>query len=193
MLDKIKDLRESTGLGMMACKAALEEAGGDVEKAIDILRKKGVIKAAGRSERETKEGTIGVYLHSNNKIATMVKLASETDFVARNEVFQEFARDLAMHVAASNPRYVDPSEVSQADLDKEKEIYMEQLKAEGKKEDMIEKIVEGKLKKYAEEYALMKQAFVKDPSKTIEEMVTDMNNKMGENIHIVSFVRYSIG
>ncbi len=193
MLDKIKELRESTGLGMMACKAALEEAGGDVEKAIDILRKKGAIKAAGRSERETKEGTIGVYLHSNNKVATMVKLASETDFVARNEVFVEFAKDLAMHVAASNPRYVDPSEVSEEDLAKEKEIYMEQLKAEGKKEDMIEKIVEAKLKKFAEESALLKQPFVKDPSKTIEDLVRDMNNKMGENVHIVSFVRYQIG
>lgn len=193
MLDKIKELRESTGLGMMACKSALEEAGGDVDKAIEILRKKGELKAAARAERETKEGTIGVYLHSNNKIATMVKVACETDFVARNEVFQEFAKDMAMHVAAANPRYVDPSEVSQADLDKEKEIYVEQLKGEGKKEDMIEKIVEGKLKKFAEEAALLKQPFVKDPSKTIEEMVRDLNNKMGENVHIVSFARYQIG
>ena len=192
MLNKIKQLREATGLGMMACKSALEETQGDLDKAIEILRKKGAIKAAQRSEREASEGVIGVYVHSNNKVGVMVELNCETDFVARNENFVDLAKDLAMHVAAMNPKYVDPSEVNPADIEKEKEIYTEQLRNEGKPENMIEKIMEGKIKKFAEEAALLKQPFVKDPSKTVEELIVESSNKMGENIQVRRFSRFSI-
>jgi len=193
MLDKIKELRATTGLGMMACKKAIEETNGDVDKAIEILRKKGAIKAAERSVRAASEGVIGSYVHSNNKIAAIVELNCETDFVAKNEYFVEIARDLAMHVAAMNPKYIDPSEVSQEDIDKEKEIYAEQLKNEGKPENMIEKIMEGKIKKFAEENAILKQKFVKDDSQTVEELIVEVCNKVGENVKIGKIQRFAIG
>ena len=192
MIQKIQELRNATGLGMMACKSAIEETSGDVEKAIEILRKKGAIKAANRSEREANEGIITSYIHSNNKIGVLLKVACETDFVARNDDFIEFAKDVSMHIAAMSPRYVSPDEVSPDDIEKEKEIYAEQLKNEGKPENMIPTIVEKKLKKFAEEHSLLKQAFVKDPTKKIEEILVEINNKVGENVQIITFTRYEI-
>ncbi len=193
MLDKIKELRETTGLGMMACKKAIEETNGDIDKAIEILRKKGAIKAAERSGRESSEGIIVSYVHSNNKIATILEVKCETDFVAKNEDFVAFSRDIAMHIAAMNPKYIDPSEVTEEEIAKEKDIYAEQLKNEGKPENMIEKIMEGKIKKFTEDKSLLKQSFVKDPSMTIEQLISEACNKMGENIQISRFTRYEIG
>jgi len=192
VLNKIKILRETTGLGMMACKKAIEETNGDVDKAIVILRKKGIIKAAQRSERETTEGIIGTYLHSNKKIAAMVLVACETDFVARNEEFIQFTQDVAMHITAMTPRYVSPEDVTDEDVKKEKDIYVAQLEKEGKPADMIEKIMEGKVKKFREGSSLLKQPFVKDQNKTIEQLIVEVANKVGENIRIVKFERFSI-
>lgn len=194
MIDKVQELRRTTGLGMMACKKALEEAGGDVEKAIETLRKKGALKAAERvAERTANEGIVATYLHSNHKIGVIAEISCETDFVAKNEEFVAFGNDVAMHIAAMSPLYIDPSELSKEELEKEREIYIEQMKEEGKPKDMIEKIVEGKLKKYAEEKSLLKQAFVKDPSRTIEEYLAEINNKMGEKVVIGRFERFQIG
>lgn len=191
-MENIKQLRAATGLGMMACKKALDAANGDVDKAIDILRKKGAIKAAQRAEREASEGIVGSYIHSNGKIGVLAEVNCETDFVARNQDFVDFVNDVCMHIAAMNPKYISPEEADSASIEKEKEIYREQLKAEGKPEAMIEKIIEGKVKKFAEQGALLKQPFVKNPSQTIEEMMVEMNNKLGENIQIARFTRYQI-
>jgi elongation factor Ts len=191
-MENIKKLRAATGLGMMACKKALDEAKGDVDKAIDILRKKGAIKAAQRAERAATEGIVGSYIHSNGKIGVLAEVNCETDFVARNQDFVDFVNDVCMHIAAMNPKYISPEEADSSSIEKEKEIYREQLKAEGKPEAMIEKIIEGKVKKFAEQGALLKQPFVKNPSQTIEEMMVEMNNKLGENIQIARFTRYQI-
>ncbi len=189
---QVAALREKTGISMMQCKKALEENGGDEAKAIDALRKKGAMKAEARADRETKEGTIGVYTHANNKMAAMVKLGCETDFVARNEEFVEFARNLAMHVVAMNPKVVDPSEVDEAFIAKEKEIAIEQLKNEGKPQDMVEKIWAGKESKLRNEVALLEQELVMIPGVKVKDALTDLQTKMGENIKIVSFKRFEI-
>jgi len=191
-LDQIKELREKTGVSMMNCKNTLAETDGDMDKAIEILRKKGEMKAASRAERTTGQGVIASYIHSNNKIGVLVHLACETDFVAKNEDFQELAKDIAMHVAASAPMYLDPSEVPEELIDKEKEIWRDQLKNEGKPEKMWDQIMVGKENKFRDECSLLKQPFVKNPEVTIEQLLTDSITKIGENIKLEKFVRYAI-
>lgn len=191
-IDDIKKLREATGASMMACKKALEESNGDYEKAFDELRKKGVAKAGEKSTRTTGEGVIYSYIHTNKKVGAMIQLACETDFVARNEKFVELAADLAMHIVAANPMTVSPEEISDEFIAKEKEIWKAQLENEGKPADKIEMILDNKAKKAREEFSLMKQQFVKDPEKTVEQLILESINKMGENIKIVRFVRYQI-
>ncbi len=191
-IDQIKHLRELTGLSISICKKALVEADGEVEKALDNLKKQGAAKAAKMADRSTGEGTIAHYVHSNGKIGVLVHIACETDFVAKNEDFQSFARDVAMHIAAAAPTCVSPDEVSQEAVDKEKEIWKEQLKNEGKPENIWDKIREGKEKKFRAETALLKQQYVKNPELTIEEYVKDAIAKMGENIKIERFARFTV-
>lgn len=181
-----------TGVSMMACKKALEEAEGDIKMAVDVLRKKGEAKAVERGERSTGQGVIATYLHTNAKIGVMVQLGCETDFVAKNDEFLQVAKDIAMHIAAMNPLFLSPEDVSNELIEKEREIWMSQLKDEGKKDEMIQNILVGKEKKFREESALLKQMFVKNNEITIEKLVLDLINKMGENIKIVRFCRYSI-
>lgn len=191
-LEQIKELREITGISMMSCKKALEETDGDFEKAAEILRKKGEAKAVERSERTTGQGVVSCYIHSNNKLGAMVQLGCETDFVAKTEAFQALAKDIAMHVAATNPLTISPDEISHELVEKEREIWKQQLAHEGKKEAMFDNILAGKEKKFREEGSLLKQQFVKNPEITVEQMMNDAIAKMGENIKIVRFSRFSI-
>ena len=189
----VKELRDKTGAGMMDCKKALQETDGDMEKAIDILRTSGAAKAAKRSERATNHGTLGSYLHFGGRIGVLVELNCETDFVANTEDFQQLAKDLAMHVAAANPLAVRIEDVPEAVVAKEREIYLEQVKAEGKPENIQDKIVEGKLKKFFKENVLLEQPFVKDPDKSVEALVTEVSAKTGENIGVARFARMEVG
>ncbi|MFA5830083.1 MAG: translation elongation factor Ts [Candidatus Gracilibacteria bacterium] len=191
-LEQIKELREVTGSSMMACKKAMEEADGDLNKAIDTLRKKGEAKAIERGERSTSQGTVASYIHGNGKLGVIVQIGCETDFVAKNEEFQNLAKDIAMHIAAMNPLVLSPDDVSHELVEKEREIWHQQLKNEGKNDKMIEMILTGKEKKFREENALLKQVFVKDPEKTIEGLLVHAITKMGENIKIVRFARFSV-
>ena len=192
---QVKELRERTGAGMMECKKALEEAGGDMEKAIDILRSRGAAKAAKRAERETREGTIGSYVHTNGKIGVLVEVQCETDFVSRNETFQQLARDLAMHIAAAAPLALDADGIPADVVERERAVYLEQVKQEGKPEKMQDKIVEGKLRKFYQEATLMDQVFVKDPAgkQTVRQLVEETSAKTGEKIVVQRFVRYQLG
>jgi len=189
----VKQLRDKTGAGMMDCKKALQEADGDMEKAIDILRTSGAAKAAKRAERATNHGTLGSYLHFGGRIGVLVELNCETDFVASTDDFQQLAKDLAMHVAAANPMAVRSEDIPEAVVAKEREIYLEQVKAEGKPENIQEKIVEGKLKKFFKENVLLEQPFVKDPDKSVEALVTEVSAKTGENIDVARFARMEVG
>jgi len=191
-IKKVTELRARTGAGLMAAKKAYEEAGKDIEKAIDVLRKAGAAKAAKKADRETHEGTVEAYIHAGGKVGSLVVLNCETDFVARNERFQTLAKDIAMHVAASDPEWLTVEEVPQDALGKEREIQMEILRKEGKPEEMLEKIVEGKLGKFYEEKVLLKQPFIKDDSKTIEELIQDSIAVLGENITLAKFTRFSL-
>lgn len=191
-LEKIKKLREQTGAGMVDVKKAIDEAEGDEAKAIEILRKKGQSKAVKKADREVKEGVVASYIHSNQKIGTMVKLYCETDFVARNEEFQQLAYDIAMHISAMNPKFLNPEDVTGDIIKKEKEIWDEQLKDEDKTKEILEKIMEGKEKKFREEISLLSQPFVKDPDVTIGELISEKIGKIGENIQIGDFVRYEL-
>ena len=191
-LDIIKKLRLQTGASIKHCNECLAEAGKNFDKAVELLRKKGVEIANKKSCRATAEGTIGSYVHSNGKIATLVTLKCETDFVAKNEVFKDLAKDLAMHTAAMNPEYLSPDNVPEEIIIKEREIEAEKLKAEGKHEDIIEKILEGKIKKFFEQVCLLKQAFVKEDKKSIEELLQEKIQKLGENIEIGRFVRLEL-
>ncbi|MBA4336786.1 translation elongation factor Ts [bacterium] len=191
-VEQIKQLRADTGASMMACKVALEESGGDEDKAIEILRKKGESKAAKRAERSTGQGVIASYIHSNNKIGVLVHLGCETDFVAKNDEFQTLARDIAMHVAATSPMYLSPDEVPAELIEKEKEIWTDQLKTEGKPEKIWDQIMVGKEAKFREEMALLTQPFVKNPDMTVGGIVSEAASKMGENIKLEKFVRYHI-
>lgn len=192
MLDKIKKIREKTGAGMVNIKEALQVAGGDEEKAVEILRKKGQDKALKKAGRETKEGVVVSYIHSNNKVGAMVKLYCETDFVGRNAEFQELAKDVAMQVVAMNPQVIRPEDVSAELIAKEKEIWAEQLKNEGKPEAMLSKIMAGKEEKFRKDLALLTQAFVKDPKMTIDEVIKEKIGKIGENIQVGEFVRFEL-
>lgn len=192
MLDKIKKLREQTGAGMVDIKKALEEASGDEAKAIEILRKRGQEKASKKSERSTQEGVVVSYIHSNSRVGAIVKLLCETDFVARNEEFKKLAEDIAMHITAMNPKYIKPEDVSSEIVDKEKEIWIEQLKNEGKPENLMSNILAGKEKKFREELSLMTQAYVKNPEQTIDDLVKEKIGKIGENIQVGKFYRIEL-
>lgn len=191
-LEKIKNLREKTGAGVVDVKKALEESKGDEVLALEIIRKKGQAKAAKKTGRSAKEGILGMYIHSNNKVGALVKLFCETDFVGRNEEFKELARDLAMHITASNPEYLNPEDVPEQRIEKEKEIWKEQLLNQGKKAAMLEKILAGKEKKFREEIALMAQPFVKNPEISIKDLVDEKIGKIGENIQVGEFIRFEI-
>ncbi|WP_457571523.1 translation elongation factor Ts [Desulfovulcanus sp.] len=189
----VKALREKTGAGMMDCKKALEACNGDEEKAVAWLREKGLAKAQKKAGRATSEGWIGSYIHSNGKIGVLVELKCETDFVARNEKFLALAKDLAMQIAATNPVCVRPEELPEELIAKEKEIYLNQAKEEGKPEHIAEKIVEGRLKKYYKEVCLLEQPFIKDDSKTIKDLINEAIAVLGENIQIGRFSRLALG
>ena len=189
----VKELREKTGAGMMDCKKALAETAGDFEKAIDYLRKKGIASASKKAGRATKEGAITSYIHGEGKVGVLLEVNCETDFVARTEQFKAFVRDVAMHVAAANPQYVRPEEVPAEVLAKEKEIAVAQMQASGKPAAVLEKIAEGKVKKFYEDTCLLHQPFVKDPNKTIEQLVKETIATLGENISVRRFARFALG
>ncbi|SNR69204.1 elongation factor Ts [Humidesulfovibrio mexicanus] len=189
----VKNLREKTGAGMMDCKKALVESGGNEEKAIAYLREKGLAKAAKKAGRATSQGIIGSYIHSNGKLGVMVELKCETDFVAKNEKFQAFAKDLAMQVAAASPVCVTPEQVPADLLAKEREIYKNQAMQEGKPEAIAEKIVEGRVKKFYSEVCLLEQPFIKDDKKTIKDMLNELISVLGENMQIGRFTRVVLG
>lgn len=193
----VKSLREKSGAGMSDCKNALVEAGGNEEQAIEILRKKGMATAAKKGGRVTAEGAVGSYIHMGGKVGVMVEINCETDFVSRGEEFQQLVKDVAMHIAAVDPRYVNRTEVPADVLDKEREILLEQLKNDpknaGKPSDVLNKIIEGRIGKYFEESVLLDQPFVKDPSKTVGELVTEKIASIKENITVRRFTRYKMG
>ncbi len=189
----VKELRERTGAGMMECKKALEEANGEMERAIDLLRARGAAKAAKRAEREAREGAIGSYVHMGGKIGVLVEIGCETDFVARNADFQALVRDIAMHVAAANPLALNPEDIPADVVAREKAVYLETVKNEGKPEKMWDRIVEGKLNKFFKENTLLDQPFVKDPDRTVRDYVTEVAAKTGENVAIRRFVRFALG
>ena len=193
----VKSLREKTGAGMVDCKNALVEANGDESAAIEILRKKGMATASKKAGRTTAEGAVGSYIHMGGKVGVLVEINCESDFVARRDEFQQLVKDVAMHIAAADPRYATRAEVPADILDKEREILMEQLKNDpknaGKPEDVLGKIIEGRLNKFYEEAVLLDQPFVKDPSKTVGELVTEKIASIKENISVRRFTRYKMG
>lgn len=191
-LEQIKNIRDRTGAGVVDVKKALDEAEGDEVKALEILKKRGQSKALKKSGREVKEGVIGSYIHTNGKLGVMVKVFCETDFVARNEDFLMFAKDIAMHIAAADPQYLEPEEVSADAIEKEKILWREQLINEGKPENMIDTILAGKEKKYREEVSLMTQPFVKDPSKVVRDVAVELISRIGENVQIGAFKRFDL-
>jgi elongation factor Ts len=189
----VKELRERTGAGMMECKGALEEAGGDMEKAIDLLRAKGAAKAAKRAGREATEGAVGSYVHMGGKIGVLVEVNCETDFVARNDDFQQLVRDIAMHIAAASPVSVRREDIDPAAVERERAVYREQMKESGKPEHIWDKIIDGKLDKFFQESTLLEQPFVKNPDQTVGQLVTEVSARTGENIVVRRFTRYSLG
>lgn len=189
----VKDLRDKTSAGMMDCKKALTETDGDMEKAVDLLRQKGLAVAAKRAGRATSEGVIETYIHAGGKLGVMVELNCETDFVAKTDTFKDFARDVAMHIAATNPVAVSREEVPENVISREKEIYIQQALDSGKPKNIVEKMVTGKVEKFLSEICLLEQKFVKDPDRSIQEMLTDMVGKIGENITIKRFARFQVG
>ena len=187
----VKTLREKTNVGMMDCKRALTEAGGDLEKAETILRKKGIAKAEGKASRTAKEGVVAAYIHMQGKVGVLVEVNCETDFVAKNDAFREFVKDITLHIAASSPQYVSREEVPGAQLEKERDIARSQVL--NKPANVIEKIVEGKIDKYYSTICLLDQGFIKDPDKTVGELVKTKISELGENIVIRRFTRYMVG
>jgi elongation factor Ts len=189
----VKELRERTGAGMMDCKKALAETGGDLQKAVDFLRQKGLAAAAKKADRAATDGAIGAYVHPGAKIGVLVEINCETDFVARTGEFQALVKDIAMQVAAANPRFVRREDVPAAELDKEKEIYRQQALETGKPEKVVDKIVEGKIERFYSEACLMEQSFIKDPDKNINGVLNEAIARFGENIQIRRFARYHLG
>jgi elongation factor Ts len=189
----VKELREKTGAGMMDCKKALSETEGDFEKAIDFLRQKGLATAAKRVGRIAAEGQIGSYIHAGGKIGVMVEVNCETDFVAKTDDFRNFSKDIAMHIAASNPLYVQRENVPAEVLEREREIYRAQAREARKPEKILDKIVEGKLEKYFGEVCLLEQPFIKDPDLTIQDLINGLIGKLGEKIEIRRFARFQVG
>ena len=192
-MEDIKKLRTMTGAGIVDVKKALQEVEGDVEKAANLLRERGIAKAAKKADREAKEGFIGHYLHHNGKVAAMVELNCETDFVARNETFQSLAKNIAIHIAMANPTYKSREEVPEEVLNAEKQVLLNQVKEEGKPEHIAEKMVEGRINKFYQENCLLEQPFVKDDKKNIEQLVRENISTVGENIQIGSYNRITIG
>ena len=190
---QVKELRDRSGVGMMDCKKALQESNGDIEKAFDYLRKVGVAKAQKKEGRSTKEGLVVSYIHPGSKLGVLIELNCETDFVAKTDDFLQLGKDVAMHIAATNPISVTPDDISADVLNKEREIYLEQAKTSNKPDNIIEKMVEGRVKKFYKENVLLEQVFVKDPNKTIKDIVTDTIGKLGENIVISRFQRFQLG
>lgn len=190
---QVQAMRKATGAGMMDCKRALAEAGGDQEKATEILRKKGAMKAAKRKDRETREGLIHSYIHMGGKIGVLVEANCETDFVARTDEFRQLAKDVAMHIAASDPEVINRSELSDEVIEKEREIYREQARNSGKPEKVIERIVEGRLEKYYQEVCLLDQLFVKNPDITVGQLIKETSAKLGENLQVRRFARFQLG
>jgi elongation factor Ts len=189
----VKELRERTGAGMMECKAALTEAGGDMEVAIDILRSRGAAKAAKRAEREAREGAIGSYIHMGGKIGVLVEINCETDFVARNDAFQGLVRDIAMHIAAASPVAIRREDFPEELVERERNVYREQMKESGKPEQIWDKIVQGKIDKFYQEQALLEQPYVKNPDITVGQLITEVAAKTGEKIEIRRFTRFALG
>ena len=189
----VKDLREKSGAGMMDCKKALAETGGDMQKAFDYLRQKGLAAAAKKAARVAGDGAVGAYVHAGGKIGVLVEINCETDFVARTTEFQSLLKDIAMQIAAANPRCVRREEVTVADLAKEKEIYRQQALESGKPEKIVDKIVEGKIDKFYSEVCLLEQAFIKDQDKKVVDVINDAIARLGENIQVRRFARYNLG
>ena len=189
----VRELRERTGIGMMDCKKALQETDGDFEKAVDYLRKQGMAAVEKRAGRDAKEGVISSYIHAGNRLGVLIEVNCETDFVARTDDFQQMAKDVAMHIAAERPVAVDRDALDPAAIERERSIYLEQAKNEGKPEHIAEKIVQGRLDKYFQDVCLMEQAFVKNPDLTIDDLVTEMTAKVGEKISIGRFACFRLG
>ena len=189
----VKELRERTGAGMMDCKAALVESSGEMDEAIAVLRKKGLAAAAKKAGRVTAEGAVGSYIHGGGRIGVLVEVNCETDFVARTDDFQQLVKDLAMHIAAADPRFVGRDEVTAEVLAGEREIYRQQALTAGKPADVVDKIVDGKLAKFYAESVLLEQPFVKDPDRTVGELIAEKVGKIGENIQVRRFARYALG
>ena len=191
--DLVKKLRDKTGAVMMDCKRALEAANGDMEAAIDHLRKKGAATAAKRADRETNQGVVEAYIHAGGRIGVMIELNCETDFVAKTPGFKQLAHDIAMQAAAMNPQYILRENITQATIDKELEIYREQAKNEGKPAEIADKIAQGRLDKFYQEFVLMEQSFIKDSGKTIKDIIDEEIGRVGEKITIKRYVRYQLG
>ena len=189
----IASLRAQTGAGMLDCKKALEEAAGDMEKAVELLRKKGIAKAAKRAGKIAAEGAVSSYIHGAGRVGVLVEVNCETDFVAKNDGFQGLVRDIAMHIAAAAPQYVSRDEVPADVIAKEKDVYADQLKNEGKPEDMIEKICEGKMNKFYGDVCLLEQKFIKDEDKTIEQLLVEKTGEIGEKLSVRRFSRFELG
>ncbi len=189
----VKELRDKTNAGMMDCKKALTETGGDMEKAVDLLRQKGLAVAAKRAGRETKEGVVDCYIHAGGKLGVMVEVGCETDFVAKTDDFKAFAKNIAMHIAAVNPVSITRDDVPAELLEREREIYINQALESGKPPQIVEKIVGGKIEKYLAEVCLMEQKYVKNPDLSVQDLLNELVAKMGENISIKNFVRFQIG
>ncbi len=189
----VRELRVRTNVGMMDCKRALEEADGNMDKAVELLRKRGIAKAESRSGRQAKEGVIASYIHAGNQLGVLLELNSETDFVARTDEFQAFSKDVAMHIAAAAPLVVNREDLDAETLEKERNIYREQTLGEGKPDHIVDRIVDGRMDKYYQDVVLMEQAFVKDPDKTIRDLHLELVAKCGENITIRRFARFVLG
>ncbi|MFQ5682624.1 MAG: translation elongation factor Ts [Candidatus Binatia bacterium] len=189
----VKELRNKTGAGMMNCKKALAECEGDMERAVDYLRRKGLAAAAKRVGRVTAEGMVGAYIHAGGKIGVLAELNCETDFVARTAEFQTLLKDIAMQIAAANPRYIRSEEVPPEEMDREREIYRRQAVDLGKPEKVVDKIVEGKMERFYSEVCLLEQAFIKDPDRKVGDLIQDTAARLGENIQVSRFVRYHLG
>lgn len=189
----VKELREKTGAGMMDCKKALEETGGDLEKAVDVLRKKGIAKAEKKSSRDVKDGLVEAYIHAGGKLGVLVEINCETDFVAKTDDFKEFARNVAMQIAATNPLGISREDIPDSVVKKEMEIYIDQARGSGKPDHILEKIAQGKLEKFYAENVLLEQAYIRNPEKTLKDYLTEIIAKLGENITIRQFSRFRIG
>ncbi len=190
---EVKKLRDLTGAGMMDCKSALVETNGDIDKAVEYLRKKGIASAQKREGREVKEGVITAYVHPGSRLGVLVELNCETDFVAKTEDFQKLAKDIAMQIAATNPVAINREDIPKETIEKELDIYRTQVQNQNKPENVVEKIIQGKLEKYYQEVVLTEQNFVKDPNKTVKEYLLEVSGKLGEHISIRRFVRFQLG